>query len=50
MSKQTLQEALEKLAAPMALAQDGGAGRVRCVACGHRCLIPEGRVGLCLPR
>jgi pyruvate formate lyase activating enzyme len=25
-------------------------GRVRCVACGHRCLIPEGRRGICKVR
>jgi pyruvate formate lyase activating enzyme len=26
------------------------AGRVRCLACGHRCLIPEGRRGICKVR
>jgi pyruvate formate lyase activating enzyme len=25
-------------------------GRVRCLACGHRCLIPEGRRGICKVR
>ncbi|MFH1140218.1 MAG: AmmeMemoRadiSam system radical SAM enzyme, partial [Chloroflexota bacterium] len=25
-------------------------GRVRCYACGHRCLIPEGRRGICQVR
>src|SRR5512134_3903999 len=25
-------------------------GRVRCVACGHRCLIPPGREGVCRVR
>jgi len=25
-------------------------GRIRCVACGHRCLIPEGRSGICKVR
>ena len=25
-------------------------GRVRCVACGHRCLIPPGREGICRVR
>src|SRR5688572_5089981 len=24
--------------------------RIRCVACGHRCLIPEGRRGICKVR
>ena len=24
--------------------------RVRCVACGHRCLIPPGREGICRVR
>ena len=50
MSKQTLQEALERLAVPMALGQAEGGGRVRCVACGHRCLIPPGRAGVCKVR
>jgi pyruvate formate lyase activating enzyme len=26
------------------------AGKIRCVACGHRCLIPEGRRGICKVR
>ena len=25
-------------------------GRIRCVACGHRCLIPPGREGVCRVR
>ncbi len=29
------------------LVQDAGGGAVRCVACGHRCLIKDGRVGVC---
>lgn len=29
------------------LVQDAGGGAVRCVACGHRCLIKEGRAGVC---
>ena len=29
---------------------DEGSGRVRCVACGHRCLIPPGRPGICKVR
>ena len=24
--------------------------RVRCISCGHRCLIPEGRLGICKVR
>ncbi|MCZ6534307.1 MAG: AmmeMemoRadiSam system radical SAM enzyme [SAR324 cluster bacterium] len=47
---QSLQATLERHAAPMALGHDEGGGRVRCVACGHRCLIPEGRAGVCKVR
>ncbi len=54
--RESLQEAMERFAAPMALSvpdsQGGppGKGKVRCVACGHRCLIPEGRAGVCKVR
>ncbi|MBI4082640.1 MAG: AmmeMemoRadiSam system radical SAM enzyme [Candidatus Lambdaproteobacteria bacterium] len=50
MARETLQTALEARAAPMALARDEGKGRLRCLACGHRCLIPEGRAGICKVR
>jgi pyruvate formate lyase activating enzyme len=50
MNRETLAARLEQMAAPMALSQDGGGGRVRCVACGHRCLIPGGRAGICKVR
>jgi pyruvate formate lyase activating enzyme len=47
----TLQEALDRLTVPGALWHpDGGPGDVRCVACGHRCLIREGRRGICRVR
>ena len=46
----SLQAALERHAAPMALGWAEEMGRVRCVACGHRCLIPEGRAGICKVR
>jgi len=52
----TLQEALDAAAVPGALLQpvDGGAfpveGSVRCVACGHRCVIRPGRRGVCKVR
>jgi pyruvate formate lyase activating enzyme len=59
-SRESLQQTLERLAAPMALGipEAGGpqssgpqfSGRVRCVACGHRCLIPPGRAGVCKVR
>ena len=50
MSKETLRATLEAYAAPMALGRAEGGGRVRCLACGHRCLIPEGRAGVCKVR
>ncbi|MCH9045627.1 MAG: AmmeMemoRadiSam system radical SAM enzyme [SAR324 cluster bacterium] len=50
MHRETLKESLERLTAPMALGWSEGKGRVRCVACGHRCLIPEGRAGVCKVR
>ncbi len=46
----TLQAALESHTAPMALARKEGGGRVRCLACGHRCLIPAGHAGVCKVR
>ena len=50
MNRASLAETLQRLAAPMALALDEGRGRVRCVACGHRCLIPPGKQGVCKVR
>ncbi|HKJ00385.1 MAG TPA: AmmeMemoRadiSam system radical SAM enzyme [bacterium] len=50
MVRESLQGVLEGLAAPMSLYRAEGEGRVRCVACGHRCLIPEGRAGICRVR
>jgi pyruvate formate lyase activating enzyme len=47
---ESLKEALERYAAPMALGWAEEGGKVRCVACGHRCLIPEGRAGVCKVR
>lgn len=49
-SRESLQSLLERLAGPMKLAIDEGRSRVRCVACGHRCLIPPGAVGVCKVR
>ena len=46
----TLPALLERLAAPMHLSVEEGRGRVRCVACGHRCRIPEGALGVCKVR
>src|SRR5947209_6101834 len=45
--KELLQQATQP-AAPELVAQEGG--RIRCLACGHRCLIPEGRSGICKVR
>lgn len=50
MNRESLQAMLERLAAPMALGWAEDKSRVRCVACGHHCLIPEGRAGVCKVR
>ena len=49
-SSSTLQETLDLLAVPGDLWHAEGPGDVRCVACGHRCLIREGRRGVCKVR
>ena len=46
----TLQEALDTYAVPGQLVRSEGDGAVRCVACGHRCLIRPGRRGICKVR
>jgi pyruvate formate lyase activating enzyme len=47
----TLQDALDTLSVPGTLWHaDGEPGDVRCVACAHRCLIREGRRGVCRVR
>lgn len=45
----TLAGLLERLTAPGRLVQKEE-GAVRCLACGHRCRIPEGRRGICKVR
>ena len=46
----TVAEELAKLTAPGELYEKLGEGKVRCHACGHRCLIPDGRDGVCRVR
>jgi pyruvate formate lyase activating enzyme len=46
----TLQETLDTYTADAELAQPCEAGSVRCLACGHRCLIREGKRGICRVR
>ncbi len=46
----TLKDALGALTAEGALYERLPDRRVRCYACGHRCLIPEGRDGVCRVR
>jgi pyruvate formate lyase activating enzyme len=46
----SLRDALAGLTRPGELALSLPGGRVRCVACGHRCLIPPGREGVCRVR
>jgi pyruvate formate lyase activating enzyme len=43
----TVAETLAKLTAPGELYEKLGEGKVRCFACAHRCLIPDGRDGVC---
>jgi pyruvate formate lyase activating enzyme len=50
MDRASLKDTLERLAAPMQLGWAEAKGRVRCVACGHRCLIPDGHAGVCKVR
>ncbi len=50
MARESLASLLERLAAPMALSQPMAGGKVRCVACGHRCVIPVGFAGVCKVR
>ena len=46
----TLQDTLDAFAVPGTLWRSEGPGDVRCIACGHRCLIREGRRGICKVR
>ena len=46
----TLQDALDTYAVPGELVLPEADGDVRCVACGHRCLIHPGRRGICKVR
>lgn len=45
-----LRDELSRLTREGELYERLDAGRVRCVACGHRCLIPPGRDGICRVR
>jgi pyruvate formate lyase activating enzyme len=49
---ETLAEALSRhtAAAAPALVREEAGGRLRCLACGHRCLLGEGRAGICRVR
>jgi len=42
-----LQEALDQLTQPGDLFEEGADGSVRCLACGHRCLIKKDQRGVC---
>ncbi len=46
----TLQATLDRLTRPARLVESLEEGRVRCLACGHRCRIPDGRRGICQVR
>lgn len=45
-----MSEILEKYTAPGELYERLEGNRIRCVACGHRCPIPEGAAGVCKVR
>ncbi len=48
----TLQEQLDQLTMPGDLVEvvDADENKIRCLACGHRCLLKEGRRGICKVR
>lgn len=46
----TLEQVLSRLACEGELYERLAEGRVRCFACGHRCLIPPGQRGICKVR
>ncbi len=46
----TVADTLDRLTAPGSLVQTIPGGDVRCLACGHRCLIRPGRRGVCRVR
>jgi pyruvate formate lyase activating enzyme len=46
----TLKEILDKYTIPGELYEKIEGGRLRCLACGHRCPIPEGAMGVCKVR
>ncbi len=50
MSTQTLEQLLDTLTAKGELCQPFADDAVRCVACGHRCLVKPGRRGICQVR
>jgi pyruvate formate lyase activating enzyme len=50
-SQEILQSWLERLSVPRSeLAEPAGEGAIRCLACGHRCYLPEGKIGICKVR
>ena len=48
-AKSELAQTLERRTVPGKLYRSEN-GKLRCFACGHRCLIPEGRRGICKVR
>ncbi len=49
-SQKTLQEALDALTIEGVLVVPQPGGKVRCLACGHQCLIFPGQRGICQVR
>ncbi|MFC1543563.1 AmmeMemoRadiSam system radical SAM enzyme [Candidatus Neomarinimicrobiota bacterium] len=49
-STSSLQATLDRLTSPAQLVEPLENDKVRCLACGHRCRIPEGRRGICKVR
>lgn len=46
----TLAEQLDRRTQPASIVESLGDGSVRCLACGHRCLVRDGRRGICKVR
>lgn len=46
----TLADLLDRYTVPGVLWRREEGGKIRCVACGHRCLLPPGRRGICKVR
>lgn len=46
----SLEDLLRRMSREGSLVEPGPGGTLRCLACGHRCVVPEGRSGVCKVR